>query len=148
MGDLWLLLFKLSEAQGICAWRLTQQWAPGLKAPHPYRKDHIPKAICCCLVAKSCLALCVCVCVCVCVLCLTLLQPHGCSLAMFLCLWDFPCKNTGVDCHSLLQGIFLTQGTNPGLLHCRQILYHPNHQGSPPKISYSVVSDSLWPLGL
>ena len=31
----------------------------------------------------------------------------------------------------LLQGIFLTQGLNPGLLHCRQILYHLNHQGSP-----------------
>ena len=36
----------------------------------------------------------------------------------------FPGKNTGVGCHFLLQGIFLTQGSNPGLLHCRQILYH------------------------
>ena len=34
--------------------------------------------------------------------------------------WDFPVKNTGVGCHLLLQGIFLTQGSNPGLLHCRQ----------------------------
>ena len=33
-------------------------------------------------------------------------------------------KNTGVGCHSLLQGIFLSQGLNLGLLHCRQILYH------------------------
>ena len=33
-------------------------------------------------------------------------------------------KNTGVGCHALLQGIFLTQGLNPGLLHYRQILYH------------------------
>jgi len=33
--------------------------------------------------------------------------------------------------HCLLQGIFLTQGSNPGLLHCRQILYHLSHQGSP-----------------
>ena len=32
-------------------------------------------------------------------------------------------KNTGVGCHALLQGIFLTQGLNLGLLHCRQILY-------------------------
>ena len=32
-------------------------------------------------------------------------------------------KNTGVGCHSLLQGIFLTQGLNLGLLHCRRILY-------------------------
>ena len=34
-------------------------------------------------------------------------------------------------CHSLLHWIFLTQGLNPGLLRCRQILYHVNHQGSP-----------------
>ena len=38
---------------------------------------------------------------------------------------------TGVGTHSLLQGIFLTQGSNPGLLHCRQILYQLNHQRSP-----------------
>ena len=37
----------------------------------------------------------------------------------------------GVDSHSLLQGIFLTQGWNPGLLHCRQILYSLSHQGGP-----------------
>ena len=38
-------------------------------------------------------------------------------------------KNTGVGSHSFLQGDFLTQGLNPGLLHCRQILYHLSHQG-------------------
>ena len=41
--------------------------------------------------------------------------------------WNFPGKNTGVGCHSLLQDIFRTQGSNPHLLcllHCRQILYH------------------------
>ena len=46
---------------------------------------------------------------------------------------DSPGKNTGVGCHALLQGIFLTQGSNPGilsLLPCRQILYHLHHQGS------------------
>ena len=37
---------------------------------------------------------------------------------------DSPGKNTGVGCHFFLQGIFLTQGSNPDLLHCRQILYH------------------------
>ena len=37
-----------------------------------------------------------------------------------LCPWDFPGKNTGVGSHLLLQGIFPTQGSNPGLLHCRQ----------------------------
>ena len=36
---------------------------------------------------------------------------------MLLCSWDFPGKNTGVGCHFLLQGIFLTQGSNPHLLH-------------------------------
>ena len=41
-----------------------------------------------------------------------------------LCPWDFPGKNTRVGCHFLLQGIFPTQGLNPRLLHCRQILYH------------------------
>ena len=40
-------------------------------------------------------------------------------------------KSTGVCCHSLLQKIFPTQGLNPGLLHCRQILYPLNHQVSP-----------------
>ena len=41
-----------------------------------------------------------------------------------------PGKNTGVGCHFLLQGIFPTQGSNPGLLHCRQTLYHLSQQGS------------------
>ena len=44
---------------------------------------------------------------------------------------DSPGKNTGMGCHALLQGIFPTQGLNPGLPHCRQILYHLSHWGSP-----------------
>ena len=40
-------------------------------------------------------------------------------------------KNTGVGCHAILQGIFPTQGSNPGLLRCRPILYCLSHQGSP-----------------
>ena len=48
----------------------------------------------------------------------------------FLCPWDSPGKNTGVGCHSLLGGIFLTQRSNPGLLHCGQIHYCPSHQRS------------------
>ena len=50
-------------------------------------------------------------------------------------LWDFLGKNTGMGSHSLLQGIFPTQRLNPGLLHCRQILYHLSHQGSFPSDS-------------
>ena len=45
--------------------------------------------------------------------------------------WDFPGQNTGVGSLSLLQGIFPTQRSNPGLLHCRRTLYHLNHQRSP-----------------
>ena len=47
-----------------------------------------------------------------------------------LCPLDFPGKNTRVGCSFLLQGIFLTQGSNPGLLHCRWILYRLSRQGS------------------
>ena len=47
---------------------------------------------------------------------------------------DFSSKNTGVDCHFLLQGIFLTQGSNPGLSHCGQILHRLSHQGSPNRL--------------
>ena len=51
-------------------------------------------------------------------------RPHGLQPARLLCPWGFPGKNTGVGCHALLQGIFLTQGSNPNLLHCRRVLYH------------------------
>ena len=53
-----------------------------------------------------------------------------CSPTRLLCPWNSPGKNTRVSCHFLLQGIFPTQGSNLGLLHCRQILYHLSHQGS------------------
>jgi len=45
--------------------------------------------------------------------------------------WNSLCQNTGVGSHSLLQGISPTQGLNPGLPHCRQILYKLSHKGSP-----------------
>ena len=47
---------------------------------------------------------------------------QDCSPTRLLCPWDFPGKNTGVDCNFLLQGIFLTQGLNLCLLHCKQSL--------------------------
>ena len=46
-------------------------------------------------------------------------------------LWNSPGQNTGVGSFSLLQGILATQGPNPGLPHCRQILYQLSHKGSP-----------------
>ena len=44
------------------------------------------------------------------------LQPSGLLPTRLLCSWDFPSKNTGVDGHFLLQGFFLTQGSNPRLV--------------------------------
>ena len=69
------------------------------------------------------------------------LQPHGLYSTRLPCPWDFPGKNTGVGCHFLLQGIFLTQGLNLGLLHYRQMLYRLSHQGSP--IGYSLIQALL-----
>ena len=64
-------------------------------------------------------------------LCPTLCDPMDCrSPARLLCPWNSPGKNIGVGSHSLLQEIFPTQGSNLGLLHYRQILYHLSHQGS------------------
>ena len=65
---------------------------------------------CLCLVAQSCPTVC---------------DPMDCSP------WNSPGKNTGVHSLSLLQGIFPTQGSNPGLPHCRRILYQLSCQGSP-----------------
>ena len=63
----------------------------------------------------------------------TLVQlPPVCFLAKLLCPLTSLSKNTGVSFYSLLQGIFPTQGLNPGLLHHRQILYHVSHLGNLP----------------
>ena len=59
------------------------------------------------------------------------LQSHGLQPVKLLFLWNSPGKNIGVGCRFLLQGIFLTQGLNPGFLHCRQLLYNLTPQGSP-----------------
>ena len=63
--------------------------------------------------------------------CLTHCDPMDCSLPGSFVHGDSPGKNTRVGCHALLQGFLPTQGSNPGLSHCRQILYHVSHQGSP-----------------
>ena len=54
------------------------------------------------------------------------LQPHRLYSP-----WDSPGQNTGVGSLSLLQGIFPIQGSNPGVPHCRWILYQLSHKGSP-----------------
>ena len=59
------------------------------------------------------------------------LWPHELWSARLLCPWNSPGKNTDMGCHALIQGIFPTQGSNPSLPHCKQILYHLSHWGSP-----------------
>ena len=79
--------------------------------------------------------------------CLTL-RPHGLKLTRLLCPWNSPGKDTGVGSHSLLQGIFLIQRWNLGLLHCRQILHHLSHQGSPwilVWVAYPFSRGNSWP---
>ena len=82
--------------------------------------------------------------------CLTLLRLHGLQPARLLWPWNFPHKNTGVGCHFLLQGIFLTQGSNLCLL--RFLQWHVDssplcHLGSPmllvTKIKSLVSSDAV-----
>ena len=64
-------------------------------------------------------------------LCLTLCNPVDCCLPGFSVRGVFPGKNTGVGCHFLLKGIFLTQGSNASLLHCQVDSSPLNHLGSP-----------------
>ena len=71
------------------------------------------------------------------------LWPHGLYSP-----WNSPGQNTEVGSLSLLQGIFPTQGSNPGLLHCRQILYQLSHKGSPrilEWVAYPFSRGSSWP---
>ena len=61
--------------------------------------------------------------------------------------WNSPGQNTGVGSLFLLQGIFPTQGSNPGLLHCRWVLYQLSHKGSPrilEWVAYPFSSGSSW----
>ena len=65
------------------------------------------------------------------------LQPNGLQPTRLLCPWNSPGKNTGVGCHSLLQGIFLTQGMNLCLLHLLpwQVDSLPRAPGKPHQMS-------------
>ena len=64
------------------------------------------------------------------------LWPH--CLPRCLCPWNSPGKSTGMSCRFLLQGLFLTQRLNLGLLHCRQILYHPSTYNGPNTVPRAV----------
>ena len=65
-------------------------------------------------------------CICACVLS----HVHGLQPTRILCPWNFPGKNTRVGCHFLLQGIFLTQGSNPHVLHQQVDSLPLSHLGS------------------
>ena len=70
--------------------------------------------------------------------------PHGLYSPL-----NSPGQNTGVGSLSLLQGFFQTQGLNPGLQHCRWILYQLSHKGSPKIlewVAYPFSSRSSWPM--
>ena len=82
-----------------------------------------------CLVAQSCPTLC---------------NPMDCSLPGTSGHGDSPGQNTGVGCHALLQGTFPTQGSNLSLPHCRQILNHLSHQGSPSSFWFISNHIFLW----
>ena len=72
--------------------------------------------------------------------CPTLCNLMDCSLPGSSIHGIFLGKNIGVGCHSLLQGLFLTQGSNLCLPHCLQTLYHLSHQGSPQTLG----SSGIW----
>ena len=71
------------------------------------------------------------------------LRPHGLYSP-----WNSPGQNSGVSRLCLLQGIFPSQGSNPGLPHCRRILYQLSHQGSPrilEWVAYPFFRGISWP---
>ena len=61
-----------------------------------------------------------------------------------LCPWDSLGRNTGVGSHSLSQGIFLTQGSNPGLLHYKQIIYGLSHWRNQKEIIQTWEQTKVW----
>ena len=115
MGGLAILTIKTSNKT------LTVQYPEriynktSVTAQKAYKQIHIHMAVLC-LVPQSRLSLC---------------DPMDCSPPGSSVHGDSPGKNTGVGSHALLQGIFPTQGLNPGLLHCWQVHYYLSHQGSP-----------------
>ena len=71
------------------------------------------------------------------------LPPHGLQATKLLGPWGFPGKNTEVGSHFLLPGTFLTQGSNLGLPHCGQSLYHLSRQGSPKTCTAAAAAQPL-----
>ena len=98
-------------------WQVDSKPLDNQGSPRPFIfKAEQPETSGLCIVAQSCP---------------TPWDPMDCSPPGSSVHGDSSGKNAKVGCHALLQGIFSTQGSNPGLLHCRRILYHLSQQGSP-----------------
>ena len=91
-------------------------WETGMKLNIPGKLENYKNYMCVCLVVQSYV---------------TLWDPMDCSPSSSFVHGDSSGWKTGVDCHDLLQGIFLTQELNPGLPYCRQSLYCVSNQRSP-----------------
>ena len=98
-GAWWAAVYGVAQSRTRLKWLSSSSSSP------------VPKYSMLCCVTESCLTLC---------------NPMDCSLPGSSVHGDSPGKNIGVYCHALLQGIFPTQGLNPGLPHCRRILYYQN----------------------
>ena len=121
--EVWITgaIFSLHSIPGDLAWVVVQHWGFQMQSKRSNECSSFATSSSkmSCVNAQSCPTFC---------------NPHGLSPTRLLCPWDFPGKNTEAGSHSLLQGIFLTQGSNLGFLHWRWILYHLSHQGSPHKM--------------
>ena len=126
---------------GGCCWRqaLTLEQCPRHRGVHSHPSLRVCAAdgeagstVCVCvMLAHALLSLCSVV--------SDSLRPHGLQPARLLCPWNSLELNTEVGCHFLLQGFFLTQGLNPGLLRCRRIL---SCWGSPWYTLYEILNES------
>ena len=110
-----LVIDRPGVVQSMGSQRVGHDWANELNWDQKANNEkwHPREMGCYCLVTK---------------LCPTLLRPYGLQPARLLCPWYYPGKDTGVGCHSLLQWIFPTQGSNWHLLHWQA---GSSHQGSP-----------------
>ena len=113
-SSVWHVLIGFQGHRGVISAWLGALWLVGsVRLGTP---KHLPSTgNCPCSVAQSCLTR----------------DPVDCSPPGSSVRGDSPSRNARVGCHGLLQGIFPTQGSNPGPPHCRQILHPLSHQGSP-----------------
>ena len=113
----------------ICGVAQSQTWLKWLSSRSSHCQTFLHYQPHVCLVAQSCL---------------TLWNPMECSLPGSSVLGNSPNQNTGVGCHALLQGIFPSQESNPGLPHCRRILYQLSYSESPYVKNKWLATHTIW----